>query len=243
MKQLEPIEVPWRPKDALIVFVLSWIGLPLLIVIGVRELASYVPFLHQFLNDFRAGNITASFIFAVADALCGLGLVWYYLRRYHASWRDVGWRKFNVLKTIGYFVAALIVFILAVNLAFFIISWLFPTFNAAQPQTNEFTQASGNSAGRQLGLIALVLLPPIVEETVFRGFIFPALSKRGGVVVGAVLTSLLFGLAHLQYNVSIYTLVLSLILCFMYYRLRSIWPGIFLHMINNYIAYMALMKK
>ncbi len=123
-----------------------------------------------------------------------------------------------------------------------IISMLIPGFNAAQPQVNEFTQAT-TPASQRLSLIALVILPPMVEETVFRGFIFPALSKKKGAIVGAILTSLLFGIAHLQYNVSLYTIVLSLILCFMYYRLRSIWPGIFLHMINNYIAYMAIMKK
>ena len=107
---------------------------------------------------------------------------------------------------------------------------------------NDFTKARPPRALRFV-LVALVLLRPVVEETVFRGFIFPALSKRWGVVMGALGSSILFGIAHLQYNVSLYTIVLGLLLCFMYARLRSIWPGMVLHMLNNYLAYVALFHK
>ncbi len=88
-----------------------------------------------------------------------------------------------------------------------------------------------------------MLIPPIIEETVFRGFIFPAFSKRFGVIIGALLSSLLFGFAHLQYNVGVYTVVLGLLLCLLYIKLRSIVPGIFLHMLNNYLAFVALTHK
>ncbi len=147
-----------------------------------------------------------------------------------------------MLKAVLYVVVGLVVFAVAVEVAFVLVAWLFPTFNAAQPQTNDFTQPNTSTA-RQLSLIALVIIPPIIEETVFRGFIFPAMSKWRGALVGAVITSLLFGLAHLQLNVSLYTVVFSLILCFMYARLRSIWPGVILHMVNNYIAYTSIIKK
>jgi membrane protease YdiL (CAAX protease family) len=71
---------------------------------------------------------------------------------------------------------------------------------------------------------------------------FPALADRLGPVIGAIITSLLFGLAHFQLNVSVYTVVLSLLLCMMYWRLRSIWPGIAFHMLNNYLVFLTLIK-
>jgi uncharacterized protein len=57
---------------------------------------------------------------------------------------------------------------------------------------------------------------------------------------GAVLSSGLFALAHGQANIAIYTFPLGLLLCFMYVRLGSIVPGMALHMINNYLAFVAV---
>ncbi len=223
-------------------FLLAWIGAPIAIVLILKWLAPFVPMLQSFLAAFRAGDITSSFVFALVNAVASLAVVGYYLHRYGVGWKAVGWRNFNFLKAIVYVLVAIALFVVLVNVVFVVVEWFFPAFNAAQPQANDFTSPA-TSAARRLSLLALVVLPPIVEETVFRGFIFPALSKGNGVVVGAVITSLLFGLAHLQFNVSLYTLILSLILCYMYYRLRSIWPGVVLHMINNYIAFVALLHK
>ena len=235
-------DVPWKPLDALVVFILAWIGLPLILILGIKYAAPYVPFFAHLLTSFKKGDVSASFIFAVTDTFLGLGLVGWYLRHYKVGWRAVGWKRADLVRTIAYVLGGVLVFVVLVQVAFVVVQWLFPHFNAAQNQTTEFTNAATPSTKR-LALIALVILPPIVEETVFRGFIFPAFSKRLGLVLGALASSLLFGLAHLQYNVSVYTIVLGLILCFMYVRLRSIWPGMALHMLNNYLAYVALFHK
>jgi membrane protease YdiL (CAAX protease family) len=234
--------VPWRPVDAVLVFVLSWLGLPILILLGIRQLAPFVPIAHTLLEMFRTGDIVASFVFAVADAVLALGLMAIFVHRYHARWRDLGWRRSGIIWSLAYVVAAFFAFIILVQVAFVVVQFLFPQFNAAQKQSNEFLGAT-SATSKRLALVALVILPPIVEETVFRGFIFPAFSKRYGTIAGAIISSILFGFAHLQYNISVYTIVLGLILCFMYVKLRSIFPGMALHMLNNYIAYLALVGK
>jgi hypothetical protein len=137
--------------------------------------------------------------------------------------------------------AILVIFIALSNLVLILVSVLVPSFNANQAQTNEFTGSAGSH--QSLALIALVLLPPILEETIFRGFLFPALAKKWGVGWGAIISSAIFGIAHAQANISIYTFVLGLLLCFMYVRLKSIFPGMAVHMLNNYLAYIALTSK
>jgi uncharacterized protein len=236
------IDVPWKPREAVMVFLLAWIGAPIAIAYLLKILAPIVPQLNWVLLAFRTGDIVASFVFAVINALASLAVVAYYLSRYRVGWRAVGWRSFNPLKAVIYVALAVGFFLVTVNIVFLLVEWIFPAFNAAEPQTNDFTRP-GSSLARKLSLVALVIIPPVVEETVFRGFIFPAVSKNWGMLIGAIITSLLFGLAHLQLNVSLYTIILSLILCFMYYRLRSIWPGVFVHMINNYMAFVALLHK
>jgi membrane protease YdiL (CAAX protease family) len=127
------------------------------------------------------------------------------------------------------------------GLALWLVSVLVPGFDPNQAQQNDLI--AGAVKNPWLALISLVILPPVIEETVFRGFIFPALAKRTGLIIGAILSSALFGLAHWQANISVYTFVLGLLLCFTYVRTRSLIPGILLHMANNALAFLALTMK
>lgn len=236
------LRVPWKVWQALLVFAASWIIFPLVVVIALRFAAPGLPPANAWLQGLLRGNVYASFGLVLVEAVAALGLVLAYLRRYKLGWSAVGWRKVGIWRTVWTLLMVFGVFILAVAVAFALVSLLVPGFNAGQPQTNDFTGAAGQ-AHPTVALWALVIIPPIIEETYFRGFLFPALAKRLGIVGGTLVTSLLFGLAHLQSNVIVYTFILSLILCYLYYRLKSIVPGIFLHMLNNYLAYMALVHR
>jgi len=236
------IDVPWKASQAIGVFVASWIGAPLVAVLLLRLLAVFSPQAQTIIHRLSSSDVTTNFILVLLDALVGLWLVKLILDHYHLGWTAVGLRKVNIGKALMYLGGAFAAFLILVAGAFAFVSLLFPHFNANQAQVNDFTQPQ-TSQSLRLSFLALVIIPPFIEEIVFRGFIFPALTKRWGITGGAILTSILFGIAHWQLNVSVYTLILSLLLCFMYYKLRSIWPGIFLHMLNNYIAFAALIHK
>ncbi len=234
------LQVPWGVRDVL-VFIGLWIGLQILIGGILALTASKVPAVKMFWVGAQNGEMVASFVMYLVSVAVGFGLVGLFLRRYKVNWRTVGWRKVGVGRAMKYLLGVLVVFVVLANLALVAAKFLFPGFNADQPQTNDFI--SGAGVNHTLALVALVILPPIFEETIFRGFLFPALSKRGGVIWGAVLSSMIFGAAHGQPNLFVYTSILGLLLCFMYMRLRSIVPGIFLHMLNNYLAFIALSGK
>lgn len=236
LKVPEFLHVPWSVRD-LVVFGVSWLGTQIAIIFLLGFLAPSVPAVAAFMQAVRDGNVTALFALNLLDALIGFGLVSLYLYRYKASWSKVGWRRVDLLKTVGYIFGILVVFTVAANVLLWLAGVLVPGFDPNQAQENEFIGAADQH--QNLALIALVLLPPILEETIFRGFMFPAIAKRTGVIWGAVLSSLIFGVAHFQANVGVYTFILGLLLCFMYVRLRSIVPGIFLHMVNNYLAFLA----
>jgi membrane protease YdiL (CAAX protease family) len=236
------IDVPWKISEAITVFFVSWVGLPLIIGIGLGVFSAIVGPSSLAGGMITSGDPTASFVVVVLDALVGLWLVRLFLKRYGSSWSDVGLRSVNIGKALLLAGGVLVGFLILVGLSFALISLLFPSFNANQPQVNEFTSPKTSGALR-VSFLALVVIPPFIEEIVFRGFIFPALTKSWGVIGGAIITSLLFAVAHWQLNISLYTLILSLLLCMLYYKLRSLWPGIFIHMINNYLAFMALVHK
>ena len=238
----EHMQVPWRVWQAVWVFFAAWIGLPILLAIALRFAGPSLPPANAWLHGLLNGDIYASFGLVLVSSLAALAFVRYYLRKYQLSWTAVGWRRVSLWRAIGMFLMVFGVFILAVAAVFTLLSLVFHGFNASQPQTNEFTGAAGK-AHHNIALLALVIIPPIIEETYFRGFLFPALSRRLGLIGGAIVTSLFFGLAHLQANVSVYTFVLSLVLCYLYVKLKSIVPGIALHMLNNYLAYLALVHS
>ena len=195
----------------------------------------------MYLHALSVGIIYASFSLTIVNAIIALGIEALYLRHYGVSWQAVGWRRFNLWQAALYLLAIFLIFVIASNVLLWILPLLVPGFNSQQAQSNDFTASNGSNP--MIALIALVIIPPIIEETVFRGFIFPAFAKKWGTIWGAIISSLMFGFAHLQPNVSAYTFVLGLLLCFLYVRLKSIFPGMLFHMLNNYLAFIAITGK
>lgn len=78
-----------------------------------------------------------------------------------------------------------------------------------------------------------VIFAPFVEELFFRGFLFQGFRQQYGWVKGGLLSSVIFGFAHLDPVAFIPTSILGFLLAYMYHRTNSVWPGIILHVIIN----------
>jgi membrane protease YdiL (CAAX protease family) len=234
----EALQVPWGIRDVMI-FLLAWIGSQVLVSIALVVASRSVPVVNDFMVQAKDGDIIPAIVFSVMAAALGFGIVALFLRQYQVGWPAVGWRPVSLWTIVKYVAVIMLVFFVLVGVAL-AVAKLVPGFNANQPQTNDITKGAG--AHPNLALFGLVLLPPIIEETIFRGFIFPAISKRTGVIWGAILSSLLFGAFHGQANVFVYTTILGLLLCFMYVRTKSIIPGMVLHMLNNFLAFYFMSK-
>jgi len=108
--------------------------------------------------------------------------------RYHQPlWRSLGWRTLPVSSAaVSLFAGPL----LALSLA--ILSVLLRTPEIPLP----FQQMLGNRGTIVLFGILVVLLGPLCEEIVFRGFMMPLFIRTLGAALGIVLTAVLFGCAH-----------------------------------------------
>lgn len=155
------------------------------------------------------------------------------------SWVSLGFTRLLNWSDIGLALAGYIVYFVAVLGATFVITKLIPGFSANQSQDLGFTTLYG--VERLLGFVVLVVVAPIVEETIFRGFLYGKLRESRMPMWPAILTvSALFGLAHGQWNVGIGTFILSIVLCYLREATGSVWAGILVHMINNAIAFTLL---
>lgn len=98
---------------------------------------------------------------------------------------------------------------------------------------------SGLSMGgnkHALGLFFLVaVFPAIVEELFYRGVVFRYL-RRGGFGFAAVISSLIFGMVHMNITQLIFAGILGFVLCYLYELTGHIWPGMIIHFVNNAVV-------
>jgi membrane protease YdiL (CAAX protease family) len=91
-----------------------------------------------------------------------------------------------------------------------------------------------------LGLF-MIVAAPIGEELIFRGVLFGTMRRYMGFWVAALLSSALFGVAHLIAVAIAPVFVLGVALAWMYERSGSILPAIAIHMIHNTVVFAGLL--
>lgn len=89
------------------------------------------------------------------------------------------------------------------------------------------------------GYMVVALLPPLVEEMVFRGCVLKALlqwkPERKWLMIA--LSALIFALVHMNPAQMPHTFLIGLLLGWMFMRTGSIVPGVVYHWANNTAAY------
>ena len=90
------------------------------------------------------------------------------------------------------------------------------------------------------GYVAVGILAPLAEEIVFRGAILRTLlgmvSKKNH-WMAIMVSAAIFGAAHGNAAQFVNALLMGLLLGWMYYRTKSLVPGILMHWVNNTMAY------
>lgn len=233
--------VPWTATDAIWTFVTFWLAAPVALALLIKFYAFFGPTpAGGLMQLWQTNQLAFNFAFSLAVDTVAVLTTWYYLRKRGGNRADLGWRRFNVWQAAGLIAGGMLVLVVTVAGVTWLVDHFLPLYNTQQPQNNEFT---GANLATIWSLVALVILPPVFEESVFRGFMLPAFARRFGFWGGAALTSLLFGLAHWQVNVGVYTFILGMILAWLYRRFDSIVPGVLLHMLNNLLTYWALLGR
>lgn len=240
-------DINWSPVLAL-VYALVAFGLVTQLVAPVilySVLVASGQSTQQAVHSLQNG-IVWQFMYVVLAEGALFGAIWWFLRKHKRSLRTIGWRRprwSDLLATLAGFAVYFIGYVVLVTL----VSRYVHSFNANQKQELGFDDVAG-SYNLLLTFVSLVVLPPIVEETVFRGFIFTSLRKKWKFWGATLGTSLLFAVAHLEFGsgkslvwvAALDTFTLSLVLCYLREKTDSLWPGILLHALKNSLAFISL---
>jgi membrane protease YdiL (CAAX protease family) len=79
-----------------------------------------------------------------------------------------------------------------------------------------------------------VLVAPVFEELMFRGYLQNLWRHRWGLWTGVLLSAFMFGLWHLQN--AVFAGVVGVAYSLVYLRTRSLWPGTMLHALHNLVV-------
>lgn len=90
-------------------------------------------------------------------------------------------------------------------------------------------------------LVTGILFAPLVEESIFRGFLFGGLRHKWGWMKAALVSSAIFGAIHMSIAAFIPTFCLGFLFAYLYQKSNSIWPGIILHTLINSVSLCALL--
>lgn len=181
--------------------------------------------------------LQAVLVYFFAGAIC-IGVP-YALKRWKTTWEDLGLTRLMSWSDIGLAPLGFLAYALLTGFLGMLAVALLPFFVPDQAQDVGFRNLS-SQAGYMLAFITLVGLAPIVEETLFRGYLYGKLRRFVPVWCAALVSSVVFGAFHGQWNVGLDAFALGLILCSLREITGSIWAGILLHMIKNGFAFYAL---
>jgi uncharacterized protein len=190
----EDIRVPWDWID-LGLFVLLVAGgtslLGILVVIGLG-LVGVTP--AQLQKSPSLWSIITVVLQIVLDLIL-LGYLAVQMRvRFEAPfWRTIGWRPLETRSAPRALVYLGLIFG-GISMAF-LVGWA-GTFFVPKRALPLQTMLQQDQRAAILFTLAAVLVAPVVEETLFRGYLYPVVARSFGMVPGVILTGTIFGLLH-----------------------------------------------
>ena len=110
---------------------------------------------------------------------------------------------------------------------------------AALPEKwiESYNEASaGLDTGGALGVLAVMLVAPVVEEFIFRGLIMTRLSRAMPGWLSVLLSAAIFGICHGHPVWFAYAFLLGVVFGLMDWRAGSIWPSVLGHITFNAIG-------
>lgn len=220
--------VSWSTGD-----VVRGLALFVLVFAGSQVLAALVG------SPFGLESTTFYAVVFVFGAMAEVGYALIALR-YAGKRGDSPWRSLGVkapsIATIGWAVAGLIGALAAAFAYTFIIEVL--DIGALKASCDEQIPAAVREDARLLALAAFVVLmfAPPCEELFFRGFVFQGLAGRWGVLLGILMSALLFAAPHLTYKSLIPIFLAGAIFAATFWRSGNLVSSILAHAAFNAIS-------
>ncbi len=238
--------ITWGPLASIIVVLLIYISAQLVAALLIEIYPAFKHWDAQETSQWINNSVAAQFWVTVAIEALSLFFIGLFLKKRHSNFKSIGLSRKPKWSDLGYALIGFVVYFGVYYAVLLAIIKAIPQFNVTQKQNIGFSQTSG---GFDLVLIfiSLVVLPPIIEEILFRGFLYTGLRTKIPKITAALITSLLFASLHLLESNSgllwiagIDTFILSLTLVYFREKTDSLYASMGVHMLKNFLAFYSL---
>ncbi|MGJ8632807.1 MAG: CPBP family intramembrane glutamic endopeptidase [Luteolibacter sp.] len=160
------------------------------------------------------------------------------------KWPRNAWKTFGLGKPVH--IPLLLISFSLVSLVEYLYGFLTPD-TIADP-TDILDYATADTYYMLTTVFSSVILAPLFEEIVFRGFLFQGLREKIGTLQAGVVSTVLFSLVHTQYDIwgLVYVGITGAVAAFLVWRTGSLKTAIALHALGNllitwdvYLSYQA----
>ena len=142
-------------------------------------------------------------------------------------------RRTNIADTVKMVIAGMgVVFVFNILLALMNFHLSLFGFENKMPDYGEVKGLTGNL----LYFAAVAVVPPVIEEFVFRGAVLGTVRKFYGDTLAITVSAVLFGFAHANFIQTPVTFLTGLVLGWLTVKTGSMIPAMILHFINNAVA-------
>jgi membrane protease YdiL (CAAX protease family) len=226
-----------------------WVVAVFLIVQVITQLffiglSSFIPAIAT-LNEAILATLSAVVVYAISIVI--IVTIPYIIKKKKVTLHTLGLDRLLSWSDMGVGILAILPYLMLSAGLMFVVGQLWSGFNPSQEQLIPFSNLQQRYEVI-VAFITLVVLAPVAEETLFRGYLLGKIMEKVNKWAAVIVTAIVFGLLHLpgaitengvdlQWAVAIDTLSLGFILGLLRLFTGSIWAGILLHMIKNSVAF------
>lgn len=176
------------------------------------------------------------FFYAIQTLVFMIPLAALIILKKNVDWEDFGFVKISIKSILKYAALGYVIYF-AVMLTVMTISM---RFNVELPgfaqQESHIPLLGGEALVAGVTVLIMVLVAPLIEEILFRGFVFKTMSERWPAWIAFVVSATIFAGLHFEFASFMPLFILGMVMNWMFYKTKSIYPGLVFHIINNVLA-------
>jgi membrane protease YdiL (CAAX protease family) len=189
----DDLRVPWSWIDLLLLVAVAFFGTIVITLLLIKGFAIFGLSFRQIQKSPSDENL---FLILNQTLLSAVLLAYLAVQMRHSFrapfWRTIGWRTLETGQTPR--AAAYLGLIVSGFMLAILVTMSSAVFKA--PKQTPIEQFFQDRRSALLLMSMAVLLAPLLEETIFRGYIYPVIARSFGVNTSILVTGTLFGLLH-----------------------------------------------
>jgi len=237
----------WNPFAALLIVIGSFLIVPTVVQIVLSFVPSILGWDEARAHEWATDMPIANFLFVLLTEILTVAVVYAFVHRKKIAFRVAAALGKPKLRDVGYAILGILIYFGLFTVVYMVVTSVIH-IDTDQKQALGFEQGV-SGAGLWMAFFSLVILPPIAEEIMFRGFFYGTLRNNRFKKWPAILvTTTLFASLHLFGAASggllwaafVDVFTLSVVLCYLREETGTIWASMGVHALKNGFVFINL---